>query len=107
MTTENVKTPSAAVLFLRRRDTWIRWVLELKISPMARVVGVHLAMRMNAKDQESWPNVKTIAKSLQMSPRNTIRAIAEIENAGALTVHRKRGHGNYYTMRLPTDEPAG
>jgi len=78
-------------------------VIESDFSLAARVVGVHLAMRMSVQNQGSWPNVKTIGKALAISARHAQRGMLELEKAGALNVHRQRGKGNYYTLRLPTD----
>lgn len=100
---ENTKAVSQAAHFLRRRDTWIRWIVESDISLVARVVGVHLAMRMSVKNQGSWPNVKTIGKALAVSSRHAQRGMLELEKYGALNVTRHVGKGNYYTLRLPTD----
>lgn len=103
MTAENTKSVSPASHFLRRRDLWIRWVVESDATLVARVVGVHLAMRMSVQNQGSWPNVKTIAKALDISSRHAQRGMLELEKFGALNVHRQTGKGNYYTLRLPTD----
>lgn len=103
MTEENTKSVSKAAHFLRRRDTWIRWVVESDATLAARVVGVHLAMRMSVGNQGSWPNIKTVAKALDISSRHAQRGMLELEKFGALNVHRQRGKGNYYTLRLPTD----
>lgn len=89
--------------FLRRRDQWIRWVIEGEMSLLAKVVGVHLAMRMSARNQVAWPNIKTIAKMLSRSPRQITRAITELEEERALYVVRTEGKGNAYYLRLPTD----
>lgn len=103
MSQENTKSASAAALFLKRRDIWIRWVIESDVTLAARVVGVHLAMRMSAQNQGSWPNIKTVAKSLDISARHAQRGMLELEKFGALNVLRQKGKGNYYTLRLPTD----
>lgn len=104
MTTEKIKTPSAAALFLRRRDTWIREVLERDQIPlMARVVGVHLAMYMNAKSQEAYPSIDHMAKRLGKSARHIQRGMIELERAGLLTVSRKKREVNYYYLKLPSD----
>lgn len=104
MPIENPKPLSPAAAFLRRRDTWIRWVLESEMSLAARVVGVHLAMRMNVKDKKSWPNIKTIGKALQISARHAQRGMLELEKYGALRVYREKRESNRYYLRLPTDD---
>ncbi len=70
---------------------------------LAKVVGVHLAMRMNVRNQSAWPNIRTIAKMLNRSSRQVTRAISELENERALYVARVEGKGNIYYLRLPTD----
>lgn len=94
---------SPAAKFLWRRDIWIRYVCEANITLVARVVGVHLAMRMGYKKQYAWPNIKTMAKSLSVSARHAQRGMHELEEAGLLTVDRVQGKGNYYTIRLLSD----
>lgn len=106
MTAEKLSGGEPSAHFLRRRDQWIRWVLESDLSLIARVVGAHLAMRMNVRDQAAWPNVKTIARLLGVSPRHVSRAIAELDEWGALWVYRDRGRGNRYRLKLPTDPPS-
>ncbi len=103
MENRNDKSLTQAAHFLRRRDTWIRWVVESDASLVARVVGVHLLMRMSVKSQGCWPNVKTMAKALDISARHAQRGMLELEKAGALNVSRHIGKGNYYSLRLPTD----
>jgi len=97
------KAASPATLFLQRRDAWIRSVVESDVSLVARVVGVHLAMRMSAKNPGCWPNVKTVARSLNVSARHAQRGMLELEEIGALAVTRTVGKGNYYTLRLASD----
>lgn len=81
----------------------MRWVIESDMELRARVVGVHLAIRMNVRDQVAWPNVETMAKSLSLSARHIRRAIRELEEFGALYVARRPGKGNYYYLRFPYD----
>lgn len=69
----------------------------------ARVVGCHLALRMNAKKPYCWPNIMTMAKTLDLSPRHAQRSMRELEKAGLLHVARQLGKGNYYSLRLPSD----
>lgn len=89
--------------FLQRRDQWIRWVVESEMGLLAKVVGIHLAMRMSAQNQSAWPNIRTIAKMLNKSSRQVTRAIAELEENRALYVARTEGKGNRYFLRLPID----
>jgi hypothetical protein len=103
MASEQDGESRAAAHFLRRRDMWIRWIVESDLTLVARVVGVHLAMRMNVRDQMAWPNVQTMAKLISRSPRQVTRAIVELEEFGALYVARAKGKGSRYYLRLPTD----
>lgn len=89
--------------FLRRRDHWIRWVLESDLPMASRVVGVHLAMRMNMRDQIAWPNVKTMARMLGLSDRQVRRCIRDVEEFGALGVKRFSGKGSQYFLRFADD----
>lgn len=103
MAEQKIPGASAGAHFLRRRDNWIRWVIESDLSPAARVIGVHLAMRMSVRQQSAWPNVKTMARLLDMSARHVSRGLAELLVFGALHITRDRGRGNQYRLRLPTD----
>lgn len=90
--------------FVRRRDIWMQHVCgPCGLTMAARVVGCHLALRMNAKKPYCWPNIKTMAKTLDLSFRHAQRSMLELEKAGLLIVSRKRGEGNYYSLRLPSD----
>lgn len=82
---------------------WIRWVIESDLSLVARVVGVHIAMRMNVRNQTAWPNVQTIGRLVNRSSRQVTRAIVELEDFRALYVARAKGKGSRYYLRLPTD----
>lgn len=55
------------------------------------------------RDQVAWPNVKTMARFLDLSPRHVSRALAELDGFGALDISRDRGRGNSYRLRLPID----
>ena len=103
MERENDHTDIPKAHFLRRRDHWIRWVIESDLPMTSRVVGVHLAMRMNMRDQIAWPNVKTIARMIDKSDRQVRRCIHDLEDFGALGVKRIRGRGNVYFLRFPDD----
>lgn len=103
MPTENDDARSPAAKFLQRRDIWIRWVIESDLKHSTKIVGVHLAMRMNAKKQECWPNIQTMERSVQITGRQIQRCVNELEEFGALDVRRFRGKGNYYSLKLPSD----
>lgn len=103
MTKQPATGVGTAAHFLRRRDMWIRWVVESDLEFSTRVVGVHIAMRMNINNQVAWPNVRTIAKSVGLSDRQTRRAISNLEEFNALYVAREEGKGSRYYLRFPMD----
>jgi DNA-binding transcriptional regulator GbsR (MarR family) len=73
------------------------------LTPIARMVGVHLAMRMNVKSQSAWPNIATVGRALGFSHRHVSRAISELEAGKALLVIRHAGRGSRYFLWLPID----
>lgn len=101
-----------ASAFLKKRDSWLRAVVEDQAlsHPTVRV-GVHLAMRMNGNKQSgAWPSTKTIAKSAAVSVRSVMTAIDELSGIDKLTgevtgnryliVERKRNTGNRYHLNF-------
>ena len=78
-------------------------------SSTARFVLVQIAMHANNDTGEAWPSVETIAAATGDSERTVRRAIAELEDLGAVIVHRTKGRGgNRYTLPWvgPTAENA-
>ncbi|KFB11065.1 helix-turn-helix domain-containing protein [Nitratireductor basaltis] len=66
--------------FYRRRDAWIDHVLTVNdLSPMARVVGVWIARRINYRKGHMWYKIETMAKKFEVTPRTIIRAVKELE----------------------------
>lgn len=79
-------------------------MLEDPDLPMyAKVIGAHLALRMNAKRQVAWPNIKTMATVLGISARHAQRGMLALEKRNLVVVTRSKGHGNSYSIRLPSD----
>lgn len=98
----NEKKPTSAGEFLRRRDTWIRMLVnDLDMSHATVRVGIHLAMRMTDKNQRAWPSTKTIALETGVGVRTVIRAITELHDAHYIMAVRKRNIGNEYFFRFP------
>jgi hypothetical protein len=101
-----------AAAFLKKRDSWLRKVVEDETLAHATVrVGVHIAMRMNGSKQSgAWPSVETIAASCNVGERSVLRAIDELcglnratgEWTGTryLTAERKRNAGNRYWLNF-------
>lgn len=107
--------PSPTAAYLKKRDSWIRAVVEDKnLSHPTVRVALHIAMRMNAKKQSgAWPSTKTIAKTTNVSIRGVLNALDELSGLvrkGAdkgewtgtryLTAERKRNTGNRYWLNF-------
>lgn len=87
--------------FLRKRDKWIRALVEdVRLSHATVRVGVHIALRINGEDREAWPSTMTMAKSTGVGVRSVIRAIDAMEETGYLLMARKRNVGNRYWLRF-------
>lgn len=55
-----------------------------------RAVAVYLYLNDRAnKDQQCWPAIPTIARSLKLSPSTVKRAIHDLEQAGLLTTEQR------------------
>lgn len=104
--------PSPAAAFLKKRDSWLRAVVEDEnLSHSTVRVAVHIAMRMNgAKQSGAWPSVSTIAKSSTVSVRAVLYALDELcgldrktgdwTGVRYLTIERKRNTGNRYFLNF-------
>lgn len=101
-----------ASAFLKKRDSWLRAVVEDQDLSHATVrVAVHIAMRMNGNRQSgAWPSTETIAASSSVGVRSVIRAIDELSGLNRktgewtgtryLTAERKRNTGNRYWLNF-------
>ena len=101
-----------ATAFLKKRDAWLRAVVEDPDLSHATVrVAVHIAMRMNGNRQSgAWPSTSTIAKSANVSVRSVLTAIDELSGidrkTGEVTgnryliAERKRNVGNRYWLNF-------
>ena len=101
-----------AAAFLKKRDSWLRAVVEDKTLSHSTVrVAVHIAMRMNgAKQSGAWPSTATIARSAAVSVRAVLYGLDELCGldrktghwAGRryLTIERKRNVGNRYFLNF-------
>lgn len=96
---------SLAGFAYRRRDLWIRHVLERpksELSDSHKVVAIHLAMRTNPERPEAWPRQSTIARDLDMSVptvKRAVKALVELELVAVRRVKGTRGHPvNHYSL---------
>lgn len=101
-----------ASAFLKKRDTWLRAVVEDHTLSHATVrVAVHIAMRMSGSRQSgAWPSTATIAQSAGVSVRSVLHAIDELSGLNRktgewtgpryLTAERKRNVGNRYWLNF-------
>lgn len=79
------------------------WLLRSGVGPLARLVWAHIAMRQGRGDK-AWPSVADIAQTQGIAEKTVRRCIAQLEDAGLLTVERQKGRGNVYSVtRLGMD----
>jgi hypothetical protein len=97
---ENTGKPDAGK-WLRRRDAWMRSLVSNGfVSRNAKLVGVHLALRLSAKKPWTYPAMKTIGAVLEISPRHVARALVELEKEDWLLVQRVPGRTSRYRLHL-------
>jgi hypothetical protein len=72
-------------------------------SPTQKAVLMALAYRYNDDDGRCYPSVKNIMKFTCLSNRAVADALAGLEEAGHITVHRRNGAGSSYELhpKLP------
>lgn len=76
----------------------ITTLADQRLSPSARLVYVALCRHANAIGT-CWPGRRAIEATTGIKSRTTIgRAIAELEDAGHITVIRRKGDSNFYTI---------
>lgn len=87
--------------WLRRRDAWMRMIVsDSYISRNAKLVGIHVALRLSAKKPYTYPAMATIAKALEISPRHVARALKELETEEWVRVRRQPGRSSVYSLHL-------
>ena len=95
----NEEMPKTGAHYLRNRDEWIRMVVDCPDLTHVQVrVAMHLAMRMNIRDRDCWPSIKTIAESVGCSQRSVITALDVLRDEGFVGMERKRNAGNRYWL---------
>lgn len=95
--------------WLRRRDMWMRYVINSDLGEWPRIVGVSLALRMTAAQPYCWPGQALISKEVGCARATVNRAVGQLVDKGLLVrTNRKMGNDagkdsrQYtYTIRLP------
>lgn len=67
------------------------------VSALAVLVWGYIDMRQG-RNAKAWPSVALMVEELGASRKRIMRAVAELEEAGLLTVSRKNGAGNQYAV---------
>jgi len=70
------------------------------VSRNAKLVGIHMALRLSAKKPFTYPAMKTIGKALDISPRHVARALKELEDEEWIRVRRQPGRSSVYSLDL-------
>lgn len=84
------------------------WVLLLPLTTTALAVYCHLARYADAETHEAWPSGATLADRLEVSVDTVQRAIRQLAELEAVTVVKRRGTSNLYTVhRLPPGSRTG
>jgi len=87
--------------WLRRRDAWMRQLLsDGFVSRNGKLTGCYVALRMSAKRPFTYPAMKTMAKDLEVSPRQVARALKELEDEMYVKVRRQAGRVSVYSLDL-------
>lgn len=95
----------ATTRFLWRRDDWMRKVTaDIWLKPVDRLLGVYLALRMNAGNQATWPSQPTIARDLGISKPAVARSVKNLRKEGWLRVTRTERRFNVYEIKLPSED---
>jgi hypothetical protein len=96
-----VKPPPAdTVKSLRDRDAWMCGLLaDRTLSPVARNVGLRVALFLNIKSGRCDPSYGVIAHAIGVHRTSAIRAIDALVSRGWLAVNRSRGwHRNSFRL---------
>ncbi len=73
-------------------------LIDEHLSSTARLVYVALCRHTNAHGV-CWPGYKALKATTGINSENTLhKAIKELEDAGHISVIRRRGESNYYTI---------
>jgi len=92
----------AAAEFYDRRRRWASYVcVHPDVSDRGFRVGFWLSQRMNGDDQCCWYSKARIAKEMDRSIRYVQYAIAELRDAGVLSVIEEKGKPSTYKIKAP------
>jgi DNA-binding MarR family transcriptional regulator len=96
--TNVVKKPlSLSGMFYRRRDDWIKFVLEIPKAEMSfteKAIAVFIAEKMNPRDQSWVISQERIAKDLDLKIRVVKSAVSKLKAMGLIEARRTRLNGN-------------
>lgn len=87
--------------WLNRRDKWMRELIATaNVTRNGKLAGMHIALRLSAKNPSCYPAMQTMAKELGVSTRQVARALKELEDEGYIRVRRVPGHSSFYSLDL-------
>ncbi len=78
----------------------------LPLDPYARLAYVYL-MRWEANAGQAFPGVLRMTQETGMSKSTCLRAFDQLERAGLLVRHKRRGQANHYQLYHPADPANG
>jgi DNA-binding MarR family transcriptional regulator len=90
------KTLSLSGMFYRRRDDWIKFVLEIpkaELSFTEKAIAIFIAEKMNPRDQSWVISQERIAKALGLKIRIVKSAVAKLKERGLIRTRRTRLNG--------------
>lgn len=88
-TNHNAPKLTLAGEWYRQRDEWMRDLTERHdLSLSARLVGVHIALRMNRKSQNVTHLQKTLAKQTGLAEATVKAALRELRRAGLIEAEK-------------------
>lgn len=104
--TPNYLGLSLAGVFYRGRDDWMRALTsDPDVSMNAKAAGCYLAVRINKRTRDAFPQQTTMAKELGVSRATVMRSVAELVKCGWLSVEQgrrgKHAAVNRYTLIMP------
>lgn len=101
--THNLAKLTLAGEWYRQRDEWMRELTEAsELSLPARLVGVHIALRMNRQSRKVMHMQATLAKQTGLAPETVRAALAQLRKAKMVRVKKAKGINgravNHYSL---------
>jgi hypothetical protein len=109
-TPEAPRTQAADTKRHRDHFRWLEAIIAAAdISATARLLGVRLALHHNVKTGRCFVGYAKLAAEIGIAERSAMRAVAELERRGWITVHRGggRGHANTFRFSIPSETVTG